>query len=250
MLALDKGNFHASRQESNSRPSGSVLGTSDKHVVFGGAWVQFSPGVRKCSLSRASMISPPSKLKVFTGSVSLKSIKIKIKLIYATSSSWEKNKMAGESSVIPTDFIFLIFIVWVFFFIYIIWVVIFFYDPNWSESNFILFLFFYSMRVDPTWTGSPSWSGPTFVPACLKVYLKDHVRMELKRQKAYLPLFSLPWCKLLFKHLPFAVVPSIAGDPRAYSAPPQKVECVWQLLADGYQTKHGHSLSSYKTLPW
>ena len=121
---------------------------------------------------------------------------------------------------------------------------------SWSESNFILFLFFYSIRVDPTRTGGPSWSGPTFVPACLKVYLKGHVRMELKRQKAYLPLFSLPWCKLLFKHLPFAVVPSIAGDPHAYSAPPQKVECVWQLLADGYQTKHGHSLSSYKTLPW
>ena len=41
---------------------------------------------------------------------------------------------------------------------------IFFY---WSESIFILFLFFfYSIRVDPTRTGGPSWSGPTFVPAC------------------------------------------------------------------------------------
>ena len=39
--------------------------------------------------------------------------------------------------------------------------------PSWSESNFILFLFFYSIRVDPTRTGGPSWSGPTFVPACL-----------------------------------------------------------------------------------
>ena len=49
------------------------------------------------------MVSPPSKLKMFTGSVcelftsvSLKFIKIKIKLIYATTSSCEKNKMAGE----------------------------------------------------------------------------------------------------------------------------------------------------------
>ena len=50
-------------------------------------------------------------------------------------SSWGKNKMAGES-----DFIFL----------FIIRVVFFFYDPSWSESNFILFLFFYSIRVGPS----------------------------------------------------------------------------------------------------
>ena len=51
------------------------------------------------------LISPSSKLKMFTGSVcvlltgvSLKLIKIKIKLIYATTSSCEKkkNKMTGE----------------------------------------------------------------------------------------------------------------------------------------------------------
>ena len=38
-------------------------------------------------------------------------------------------------------------------------------DPSRSESNFILFLFFYSIQVDLTRTGGPSWSGPTFVPA-------------------------------------------------------------------------------------
>ena len=94
--------FPCPRQESNSQPSGSVVGTSDKHVVFGGSWVQFSPGVRKFSLSRASMISPPSKLKMFTGSVcvlrtSVSLELIKIKLIYAITSSREKNKMARES---------------------------------------------------------------------------------------------------------------------------------------------------------
>ena len=48
-----------------------------------------------------------------------------------------------------------------------------FYNPSWSESSFILFLFCSfdpswseSIRVDPTRTGGPSWSGPTFVPAC------------------------------------------------------------------------------------
>ena len=174
MLALDKGNFHASRQESNSRPSGSVLGTSDKHVVFGGAWVQFSPGVRKFSLSRASVISPPSKLKMFTGSVCVLltsvSLKlIKIKLIYVTTSSWEKNKMACESYVIPTDFIFL-FIIQIVFSLWSELIRVQFYfsflvDPSWSES----------IRVDPTRTGGPSWSDPTFVPAFFwAVSLKVH----------------------------------------------------------------------------
>ena len=46
--------------------------------------------------------------------------------------------MAGESWEIPTDFI-----------IFIIRVV-YFYDPSWSESSFILFLFFYSIRVGPS----------------------------------------------------------------------------------------------------
>ena len=44
-------------------------------------------------------------------------------------------------------------------------------DPSWSESTFILFLFFYSIRVDPTRTGGPSWSGPTFQPALILALL-------------------------------------------------------------------------------
>ena len=43
---------------------------------------------------------------------------------------------------------------------------LFFVDPSWSESTFILFLFLFirseSIRVDPTRTSGPSWSGPTF----------------------------------------------------------------------------------------
>ena len=90
------------RRESNSRPSGSVVGTSN--IVFGGSWLQLSPGVRKFSLSRASMVSPPSKFKMFSGSVCVLltsvSLKlIKIKLIYATTSWCEKNKLVGERVV-------------------------------------------------------------------------------------------------------------------------------------------------------
>ena len=149
---LGERKFPSPGPESNSRPSGSVVGTSD--IVFGGWWVQFSPGVRKFSLSRASMISPPSKLKMFTGSVcvlltsvSLKLIKIKIKLIYATTSSWEK-KQNGGWKLRDTDW---------FYFSFYNPSCLFFYDPSWSES----------IRVDPTQTGGPSWSGPTFVPAFL-----------------------------------------------------------------------------------
>ena len=38
-------------------------------IVFAGSWVRFSPGVGKFSLPRASMVSLPFKLKMFTGSV-------------------------------------------------------------------------------------------------------------------------------------------------------------------------------------
>ena len=109
------------------------------------------------------MVSPPSKLKMFT-SVSLKLTKIKIKLIYATTSSWEK-KQNGGWKLRDTDWFYFsfynrsCFFLWTelirvqFYFIFI-----FLFDPSWSES----------IRVDPTRTGGPSWSGPTFVPACKK----------------------------------------------------------------------------------
>ena len=98
----------------NSRPSEYYMFIRRSNHWTGGSRVRFLPRAWKFPLSRASLVSPPSKLKMFTGSVcvlltsvSLKVIKIKIKLIYAATSSWEKNKMAGESKVIPTDFIFL-----------------------------------------------------------------------------------------------------------------------------------------------
>ena len=79
---------------------------------------------------------------VLLTSVSLKLIKIKIKLIYATTSSWEKKN--GGWKVSDAD--------WFYFSFYDrSW---FFYDPSWSESNFIVFVYFYSIRVDPSW---PAW---------------------------------------------------------------------------------------------
>ena len=96
MLAWDKGNFHAPGEDRPCDPPVQWL-QRPIFIVFGGSRVRFSPGVRKVLLSRASMVSPPFKLKMFTGSVcvlltsvSLKLITIKIELIYATTSSWEK----------------------------------------------------------------------------------------------------------------------------------------------------------------
>ena len=70
-------------------------------IVFGGSRVRFSPGVRKFSLSRASMVSPPFKLKMFTGSVCvlLTSVLInknKNKNNLRNHEFVRKNKMAGE----------------------------------------------------------------------------------------------------------------------------------------------------------
>ena len=42
---------------------------------------------------------------------------------------------------------------------FFLWSELIFYDLSWSESNFVLFLFFYSIRVDPTRTGGPDFSG-------------------------------------------------------------------------------------------
>ena len=109
----------------------------------GGSRVRFLPRAWKFPLSRASMVSPPSKLKMFTGSVcvlltsvSLKLIKIKVKFIYATTSSWEKNKMVGERLI-------LFFFLWSEFIrVQFSFIFIFLFDPSWSKL----------VRVDPSWS--------------------------------------------------------------------------------------------------
>ena len=70
MLAQGKGNFHTTGKNRTRDPPVQWLERPiNMYLVFRGSWVRFSHGVRKFSLSRASMISPPSKLKMFTGSV-------------------------------------------------------------------------------------------------------------------------------------------------------------------------------------
>ena len=102
--------------------------------------------MRNFSLSRASMVSPPSKLKMFTGSacvvvtsVSLKLIKIKIKCIYATTSSWEKTKWRVKGKWCRLIlFIFL----WSELFCFMIRV--------YPSPILFNFYFFYSIRVGPS----------------------------------------------------------------------------------------------------
>ena len=99
---------------------------------------------------------------VLLTSVSLKLIKIKINLIYATTSSWEKKWRVKGKWCRLILFFFLwpeLFFLWSEFIrVQFYFIFIFLFDPGWSES----------IRVDPTRTGGPSWSGPTFVPAYLK----------------------------------------------------------------------------------
>ena len=82
----------------------------------------------------------------------------------------------------PTDFLFLFMIRVVVVVVFIIrvypiqfyFIFIFLFDPSWSES----------IRVDPTGTGGPSRSGPTFVPAYLKVHIQP---------KQIFDVFSFLW---------------------------------------------------------
>ena len=144
--------FPCPRQESNSRPSGSVVGTSDFHVVFGGSWVQFSPRVRKFSLSRASMVSPPSKLKMFTGSVCV---------LLKRNHEFVRKKQNGGWKLSDTDwFYFSFYNPGCFFFMIRV-------DPSPSLFYFYFFIRSELVQVDPTRTGGPSWSGPTFEPALI-----------------------------------------------------------------------------------
>ena len=91
MLARDKGHFQALVENRTCDPPVQWL----ERPIWYSEGHEFNSRlewVRNFSLSRASMVSPPSKLKMFTGSVCVLltsvSLKlIKIKFIYATTSS-------------------------------------------------------------------------------------------------------------------------------------------------------------------
>ena len=148
MLARDKGNFQALVE---NRTRGPPVQWLERAILYSeGREFNSRRGyeIFRCP-GRALpnfIVSPPSKLKMFTGtvcvlltSVSLKLIKIKIKFIYAKTSSWQKKKNGGWK-VSDAD--------WFYFSFYD--PSCFFYDPSLSESNFISFLFFYSIRVGPS----------------------------------------------------------------------------------------------------
>ena len=59
-----------------------------------GMKISFVPGEHDFSSFQVEIFT--WSVCVLLTSVPLKLIKIKVKLIYATTSSWEKNKMAGE----------------------------------------------------------------------------------------------------------------------------------------------------------
>ena len=135
----------------------SVVGTFDKHVVFGGLWVQFSPRVRRFSLSRAIMISPPSKLKIFTGSVCVLLIKInknknKNKINFRNH-KFVREKQNGGWKLSDTNwFYFSLYSPSCFFFI----IRVFFLWSELIRVQFYFILFFSSIRVDPSWS-DPDW---------------------------------------------------------------------------------------------
>ena len=100
------------------------------------------------------MVSPPFKLKIFTGrvcvlltSVSLKLKRIKIKLIYTTTSSWEKKKKKWRVKGKWHQLIFFFFL-WFELICFMIRVqshFIFLFDPSWCELIWPRLV----VRVDP-----------------------------------------------------------------------------------------------------
>ena len=90
------------------------------------------------------MVSPPLKLKMFTGSVCVLLTSVSLNLINKNkinlrNHEFVRKKQNGGWKVSDAD--------WFYFPLY---------DPSWSEYNFILFSFFYSIRVDPSWS-DPDW---------------------------------------------------------------------------------------------
>ena len=79
-------------------------------------------------------------------------------LIYATTSSWEKKQNDGWK-LSDTDWFYFSFCNPIWFFLMIRA------DPSPILFYFYFFIRSELVRVDPTRTGGPSWSGPTFVPA-------------------------------------------------------------------------------------
>ena len=73
------------------------------------------------------------------------------------------------------------------------------YDPSWSEYNFILFSFFYSIRVDPSWS-DPDWRSELirsdFCTCRAKIFVSpvpkiSHVMMKWCRRASHLSKFTL-----------------------------------------------------------
>ena len=117
-------------------------------------------------------------------SVSLKLIKIKIKLIYARNHEFvRKKKMAGERYATPTGFIFLFMIRVEFFMIRV--------DSSPILFDFNFFIRSESIRVDPTRTGGPDFCtclAKMFVCPLLKI---SHVMMKWCRRASHLGRFIL-----------------------------------------------------------
>ena len=142
----------------------------------GGSRVRFLLGAWKFPLSRASMVSPPSKLKMFTGNVcvllTIASVSLKLSFrshiceaehivcnavynmiweelaLVKQNGPWKPRRKKGFYPPNGLNFQFCWFNL------------IFLIAPSWSKSNFIyLFCFFIRselVRVDPSWS-DPDW---------------------------------------------------------------------------------------------
>ena len=78
-----------------------------------------------------------------------------------------------------------------------------FYGPSWSESNFIIFLFFYSIRVDPSWS-DPDWRSELIRSdfcTCLKI-TAWHASNCVHGREKWFKTISFTWLVIQWQHGP------------------------------------------------
>ena len=78
-----------------------------------------------------------------------------------------------------------------------------FYGPSWSESNFILFLFFYLIRVDLSWSNPDWWSEliRSDFCTCLKITAWHASNCVYGREK-WFKTISFTWLVIQWQHGP------------------------------------------------
>ena len=143
MLAQDNETFRTPGENRTcDAPNTIKIGRSNHWT--GVSQVRFSPGAWKFPLSRASMVSPPSKLKMFIGNVCVLLTSVSLKSSFRSPA--EKNKQEWEHSSVWLFSKFSVLLIKLLFFLLVQ------VDPSPLLFYFYFFIQSESIRVGPSWS--------------------------------------------------------------------------------------------------